>query len=325
MQQAPRGWRRLTVLGAVVVLAASACGSSTSSGGQSVTVIGTWAGSEQEAFLAMVKPWETSTGNTVKYTGTRDINTVLTTGVASGVLPDLAGLPGPGQMAEYAASGALKPLDSVLDIATYKSETAPALVDLGTVDGKLVGVFIKAAVKGLIWYNPQVHDYASAPPATFDDLMTQAQANKGRRIGAVVPGPRQRRGLRLAGHRLDRGHRPPPGRPAGLQRLVGRQGQVDLDPRSRRRSSSTSTTSSQEHRRPDCRGRSDQGLQPRRRPALHQPARLRGLPPGELHHRPRRLQGQDGRHRLQLLPLPGHQQPVRRLRRGRGRPVRHVP
>jgi alpha-glucoside transport system substrate-binding protein len=127
----------------------------------------------------MVKPWEDQTGNTVKYTGTRDINTVLTTGVASGVLPDLAGLPGPGQMAEFAKAGALKPLDGVLDVNTYKSETAPALVSLGTVDGKLEGVFIKAAVKGLIWYNPKVHDYSASPPTTWDDLKTQAQANKG--------------------------------------------------------------------------------------------------------------------------------------------------
>jgi hypothetical protein len=128
----------------------------------------------------MVAPWETQTGNKVKYTGTRDINTVLTTGVASGVLPDLAGLPGPGQMAQYTTSGALKPLDSVLDLATYQSETATALTDLGKgADGKTYGVFIKAAVKGLIWYNPAVHDYAAAPPTTWDDLNTQAAANKG--------------------------------------------------------------------------------------------------------------------------------------------------
>ena len=73
--------------------------------GKTVTVIGTWGGDEQAAFLKMVEPWEQQTGATVKYTGTRDINTVLTTGVASGVLPDLAGLPGPGQMAEYAKAG----------------------------------------------------------------------------------------------------------------------------------------------------------------------------------------------------------------------------
>ena len=86
-------------------------------GGKSVTVIGTWGGDEEKAFQAMVAPWETQTGITVKYTGTRDLNPVLTTGVASGILPDLAGLPGPGQMKQYAEAGALKPLDDVLDIA----------------------------------------------------------------------------------------------------------------------------------------------------------------------------------------------------------------
>jgi alpha-glucoside transport system substrate-binding protein len=170
--------RRLLVAFGAVALIAGACSGGTG-GGKSVTVIATWGGDEQKAFLAMVKPWEDSTGNKVKYTGTRDINTVLTTGVASGVLPDLAGLPGPGQMAEFARAGALKPLDTVLDVNTYKSETVQALVDLGTVDGKLSGVFIKAGVKGLIWYNPKVHDYSSAAPKTWDELKTQAAANKG--------------------------------------------------------------------------------------------------------------------------------------------------
>src|SRR5438552_5080477 len=172
------GWRRALAIAGVAALVFAACGSSSTSG-KSVTVIGTWGGDEQKAFLAMVKPWEDQTGNKVKYTGTRDINTVLTTGVASGVLPDLAGLPGPGQMAEFVKSGALKPLDAVLDVATYKSETAPALVQLGTIDGKLSGVFIKAAVKGLIWFSPALHDYSSAPPKTWDDLKTQGTANKG--------------------------------------------------------------------------------------------------------------------------------------------------
>jgi alpha-glucoside transport system substrate-binding protein len=169
MQQASTGLRRLTVLGAVVVLAAAACGTSTASGGGKVTVIGTWGGAEQESFLAMVKPWEDKTGNTVQYTGTRDINAVLTTGVASGILPDLAGLPGPGQMVDWGKSGALKPLDNVLDTATYKAETSPAFVDLGTVDGKIVGVFIKSALKGLIWYNPA--NYTGGAPASWDAVM----------------------------------------------------------------------------------------------------------------------------------------------------------
>ena len=142
--------------------------------GGKVTVIGTWGGSEQESFLAMVKPFEDQTGIKVEYTGTRDLNAVLTTGVASGILPDLAGLPGPGQMVQHARAGALKPLDDVLDISTYRAQTAPALVDLGTVDGKVIGVFIKAAVKGLIWYNPKV--YTSGQPTSWDDLEAKAAA-----------------------------------------------------------------------------------------------------------------------------------------------------
>ena len=179
MQQSTRAWRRVAAVMGAAALVFAACSSNSSGSTKSVTVIGTWGGDEEKNFQAMVAPWEKETGNKVKYTGTRDINTILTTGVASGVLPDLAGLPGPGQMSEFAKAGALKPLDDVLDMAKYKAETAPALVELGTVDGKTVGVFIKAAVKGLIWYNPKLHDYSAAPPTTWDDLTSQAAANKG--------------------------------------------------------------------------------------------------------------------------------------------------
>lgn len=170
MQRSSTGWGRLAVIGAAAVLIVAACNTGSSpSGGSKVTVIGTWGGAEEESFLAMVKPWEDSTGNTVQYTGTRDINAVLTTGVASGILPDLAGLPGPGQMVEWGKSGALKPLDNVLDTKTYKAETSPAFVDLGTVDGKIVGVFIKSALKGLIWYDPM--HYTGGAPASWDAVM----------------------------------------------------------------------------------------------------------------------------------------------------------
>jgi alpha-glucoside transport system substrate-binding protein len=68
-------------------------------------------------------------------------------------------------------------LDDVLDVATYKDETAPALVQLGTVNDQTYGVFIKAAVKGLMWYNPSVVNYADSVPATYDDLKAALQSN----------------------------------------------------------------------------------------------------------------------------------------------------
>jgi alpha-glucoside transport system substrate-binding protein len=169
MHQGTKGLRALLAVGGTVVLVAAACGTGGTASDKEVTVVGSWGGSEQESFLAMVKPWETKTGNKVKYTGSRGLGAYLTTAVASGTLPDLAGLPGPGEMIEFAKGGSLKPLDGVLDLNTYKADTVEALVDLGTVDGKIAAVFIKLSVKGFIWYNTA--EYDGEAPANWDAVM----------------------------------------------------------------------------------------------------------------------------------------------------------
>ncbi len=144
----------------------------------SITVLGTWSGDEQTSFLAMIQPWVNQTGVQVKYTGTRDLNGQLAQGIQTGNLPDLAGLPGPAQMVEYQAAGKLMDLTNVLDTATYKANTSAPLVDLGSIDGKVYGVFIKAAVKGLIWYSPKTVDLSAGAPKTWTDLQTLATNDK---------------------------------------------------------------------------------------------------------------------------------------------------
>jgi alpha-glucoside transport system substrate-binding protein len=142
--------------------------------GGTVTVVGSWSGSEQESFEAMVAPWEEMTGVEVQYTGSRDLAAQLTAGIASGSLPDVAGLPGPGLMKEWYAAGALQPLDFV-DFATYEAETPPGFAAAGKSpdDDKLIAIFTKAAVKGLIWFNPA--NWTGGEPATWDELQTAAQ------------------------------------------------------------------------------------------------------------------------------------------------------
>jgi len=137
--------------------------------GGSVSVVGSWSGAEQDSFLAMVKPWEDGTGAKVNYTGSRDLSAQLTAGIAAGNLPDLAGLPGPGLMKEWYDQGALKSLDFV-DFNAYSSATPAGFADLGKAsDGKLIGIFTKAAVKGLIYYSTKTF---STPPApkSWDEL-----------------------------------------------------------------------------------------------------------------------------------------------------------
>ena len=182
MSRVITGARPLGVLAAgVLVFAAAGCNQPSGSAGPGgsggagaeVTVVGSWGGSEQDSFLAMVKPWEDRTGNKVKYTGSRGLGAYLTTAVASGTLPDLAGLPGPGEMVQFAKAGALKPLDSVLDMNAYKADTTTALVDLGSSVGKVVGVFMKLSVKGFIWYNKA--NYDGKVPANWDAVMATSK------------------------------------------------------------------------------------------------------------------------------------------------------
>jgi alpha-glucoside transport system substrate-binding protein len=145
--------------------------------GGSVSVLAVWGGQELDIFNAMVKPFTDATGITVEYEGTRDLDAVLTTRVAAGNAPDLAALPGPGKMAEFAKQGKMIDLSSVLDMAQMKKNYAQGWLDLGSVDGKLVGIFTKASLKGLVWYNPKNLAAAGVTiPKTWDGLLSTSQA-----------------------------------------------------------------------------------------------------------------------------------------------------
>ncbi len=145
--------------------------------GGTVTVLGVWGGAELETFQRMVKPFEERTGVRVEFEATRDLDAVLTTRVAAGNPPDLAVLPSPGKMADLARQGKLVDLGGVLDVAKLRKSYAQGWIDLGSVDGKLVGIFPKADLKGLVWYDPRALAAAglSASPATLGELLGQAQ------------------------------------------------------------------------------------------------------------------------------------------------------
>jgi alpha-glucoside transport system substrate-binding protein len=140
-----------------------------------VQVLGAWEGSETDNFLAVVAPFEAATGIDVIYVSTRDLRGVIDDGLANGTPPDVSGLEGPAHMAELAERGALRDLASAIDVQTYKAVVAPTFVDLGSRDGQLLGVFVKATVKGLIWYHPDV--FRRGTPTTWDDLQVLSQRN----------------------------------------------------------------------------------------------------------------------------------------------------
>jgi ABC-type glycerol-3-phosphate transport system substrate-binding protein len=123
--------------------------------GGEINILAVWADAEQESFEAVIAPWVERTGVTVNYESTRDINATLTTRIEGGNPPDVAGLPGPGAMAQFARSGDVLSLENVIDTEAMAQEWNEGLISDGSVDGHLVGIFIKVSPKGFIWYNPE--------------------------------------------------------------------------------------------------------------------------------------------------------------------------
>jgi len=139
--------------------------------GGEINILAVWADAEQETFEAVIAPWVERTGVTVNYESTRDINATLTTRIEGGNPPDVAGLPGPGAMAQFARDGNLFSLENVIDTDAMTQEWNEGVVSAGSVDGHMVGVFIKASPKGFIWYNPeQFQAKGYEVPDDFDGL-----------------------------------------------------------------------------------------------------------------------------------------------------------
>ncbi len=151
-------------------------GSPANLSGKTVDALGIWGEEEQADFQAMIQPWKTDTGAEVKFTGTRDVNSILTTRVAGGDPPDVALPASLGIFHDLARDGKLTPLSDCPGLEEkVKAEYSKEIVDLGTVDGKLYGVFMKAGNKGTIWYNPKFFEANGYKPlaadATFQDLL----------------------------------------------------------------------------------------------------------------------------------------------------------
>ncbi|MGH3071429.1 MAG: ABC transporter substrate-binding protein [Gaiellaceae bacterium] len=141
-----------------------------------ISVMAVWTGPEQASFQAVIDGFkEANPDVTVNYTSAGDqLPTQLSTAVEGGNPPDIAVLPQPGLMRDFAAKDALQPLDFAADdIETNLGESA---VELGSVDGTLYGFLFKAANKSLVWYNVAAFEDAGVePPETWEDFLAAAE------------------------------------------------------------------------------------------------------------------------------------------------------
>jgi alpha-glucoside transport system substrate-binding protein len=141
-----------------------------------VSVMAVWTGPEQASFQAVLDAFEEANPDVaVNYTSAGDqLPTQLSTAVEGGNPPDVAVLPQPGLMRDFAEQGALQPLDFAADdVETNLGESA---VELGSVDDTLYGFLFKAANKSTVWYNVAAFEDAGVePPETWEDFLAAAE------------------------------------------------------------------------------------------------------------------------------------------------------
>jgi alpha-glucoside transport system substrate-binding protein len=145
--------------------------------GESVSIF-TAAGQEQAAaFQAEFVDFSARTGIEVVVEGSPDFEVLSVTRAEAGDTPDIINFPQPGLMQDMARDGFLIDLGQFLDDAYMKGQYTDSWIDLGTVDGTLVGAWHNADVKSLVWYAKPGFDAAGYEvPETWDELIALSDA-----------------------------------------------------------------------------------------------------------------------------------------------------
>jgi hypothetical protein len=171
----------LAVLVALVVLALAPTASAQDV--QVVSFLTTFGGSELDAMRVSLDAFTEATGILVTVESNRQSGEVLAARVAGGSPPDVALVPRPGLVAEYARNGNLIPLVNadgsagLVDPSVLTDNYGQAFIDLGSVDGVVYGILAKANSKSTVWYKPPSFEALGVEvPATWDELMAIQQA-----------------------------------------------------------------------------------------------------------------------------------------------------
>lgn len=140
--------------------------------GTTVTIFGAYTEpGEVDAFEAGFVPFEEETGIDVVYEGASDFEQLIVARVEGGDPPDIAGFPQPGLMNRFANEAV--DVTTFLDASYLQEQYNQSWLDMATTaDGKIIGVWNRAIVKSLVWYNPATFaENGYEVPETWDELL----------------------------------------------------------------------------------------------------------------------------------------------------------
>src|SRR5689334_10937799 len=134
--------------------------------GDTVSMLYQWSGVEEENLNKVLQPLVDACGIVLKPESTRD-QALLDTRVQAGTPPDIA-FWNVSQLVQY--KDKLKTMD---ELGADRNSYADFFINPGTVDGKWLGLPVKADVKTIIWYSPaNFQAFGYTVPTTWDELNT---------------------------------------------------------------------------------------------------------------------------------------------------------
>ncbi len=136
-----------------------------------VKIMGAFRDQEAQRFEECIAVFEKQTGIEVQYEGSPEFEVQIFVQAEAGNPPDIAGLPQPGLMKEFAERGFLTPLWPGI-VQKIEGNYTPAWKDLGSYNGKVYGVFHRVNAKSFVWYPKKAWDAAGYEiPETWDELI----------------------------------------------------------------------------------------------------------------------------------------------------------
>ncbi|MEW2631835.1 extracellular solute-binding protein [Streptomyces sp. NPDC048389] len=151
---------RVLLAGCLIAVASAAAGCGGRPGERTLVVLGPWTDGEEAAFVDALDAIGRQTGHRYVYRGTRSLRETLVAQLQAGAPPDVAILNSPGELAEYARAGDLRPLPERV-VGAAVPPWAPTVTVQGA-DGearaRAYWAPIRVDLKSLVWSRADVAD-----------------------------------------------------------------------------------------------------------------------------------------------------------------------
>ncbi|MCG8477714.1 MAG: ABC transporter substrate-binding protein [Spirochaetales bacterium] len=141
--------------------------------GTTVNIFGAFVDEDASRFEASMIPFEEATGIDIVYEGSGDFETLITVRSEGGSPPDIAAFPQPGLAADLVRGGLVYDLSDWFGLDYLREQYNDAWIDLAEIEGVQAGVWYRASVKSLVWYNmPAFEAEGYEIPETWDEMIS---------------------------------------------------------------------------------------------------------------------------------------------------------